>query len=65
MKAMMLMTVAALAATVAGGADAQSLRRRVLGVGTGTVRFSYEAAEGVCGNGRGNVSFRREGRTTM
>ncbi len=60
MRMMLMLAAAALAAAPAG---AQSLRSRVLGVGTGSVRFSYEAAEGVCGNGRGNVQIRRNGRT--
>ena len=34
---------------------AQSLADRVAAVGTGTVRFSFDAREGVCGNGR-NIS---------
>lgn len=41
--------------------EAQSLAQRVSAVRTGTVRFEYAAAEGVCGNGRGNISIRREG----
>ncbi len=45
----------------ASGLGAQSLAQRVSAVRTGTVRFEYAAAEGVCGNGRGNISVRREG----
>lgn len=45
--------------------NAQSLASRVSGVGTGTVRLSYAAAEGVCGNGRNSISIRRDdGRTS-
>jgi hypothetical protein len=52
-------------ALVAGQADAQTLRRRVEAVRDGSVRFEYPAAEGVCGNGRGNISVNRgRGRMT-
>lgn len=38
----------------------QSLEQRVTAVGTGTVRLSYAAKEGVCGNGQsGNIQVRR------
>ena len=38
---------------------AQSLEQRITSVGTGTVRMSYAAKEGVCGNGQGgNISIR-------
>lgn len=38
----------------------QTLAERVAAIGTGTVRLSYEAKEGVCGNGQGgNISIRR------
>jgi hypothetical protein len=38
----------------------QSLEQRVTSVGTGTVRLSYAAKEGVCGNGQsGNIQVRR------
>lgn len=38
----------------------QSLEQRITSVGTGTVRLSYAAKEGVCGNGQGgNISIRR------
>ncbi len=44
---------------------AQVLAQRVTSVRNGTVRFEYPAAEGVCGNGRGNISVRRgDGRST-
>ena len=37
----------------------QTLEQRVAAVGSGTVRLSYPAKEGVCGNGsRGNISYR-------
>lgn len=59
---MLVMTVAALG-PMAAGAGAQDLAARVRAAGDGTVRFAYAADEGVCGNGRGNISIRREGRT--
>jgi hypothetical protein len=39
---------------------AQSLASRVSAVRNGTLRFSFPAREGVCGNGRGNISIRSE-----
>lgn len=40
----------------------QTLEQRVAAVGTGTVRLSYAAKEGVCGNGQnGNISYRPAG----
>lgn len=59
--------LAGLVATVigAGSAQAQSLAERVAAVGTGTVRLEYASRQGVCGNGRGNISLRHgDGRTT-
>ncbi len=44
---------------------AQGLGQRVVAVSSGTVRFEYPAAEGVCGNGRDNISIRRSGRMTI
>jgi hypothetical protein len=38
---------------------AQSLRSRVEAVRSGSVRFEFPAADGVCGNGRSNISIRR------
>jgi hypothetical protein len=38
---------------------AQTLARRVEATRSGTVRFEFPAAEGVCGNGRNNISIRR------
>lgn len=46
-------------------ASAQTLAQRVATVRTGTVRFSYPSAPGVCGNGRGNISVGREGTRTV
>lgn len=50
----------AMVALAASGSTlmAQSLASRVSAVRTGTVRFSFPAREGVCGNGRGNISIR-------
>lgn len=50
-----------LAATITEAAGAQSLASRITSVGNGTVRFHFAAREGVCGNGRGNISIRRDG----
>jgi hypothetical protein len=47
-----VVTAAALAWVVPGSGLAQSLADRVAAVGTGHVRFSFDAREGVCGNGR-------------
>lgn len=45
---------------------AQDLAARVAAVGTGTVRLQFAADSGVCGNGRGSISVRRDdGRTTV
>jgi hypothetical protein len=41
-------------------ADAQTLRERVAATRNGTVRFEFAAADGVCGNGRGNIQIKRE-----
>jgi hypothetical protein len=38
---------------------AQTLAEQVAAVGSGTVRFQFASREGVCGNGRGNISIRR------
>ncbi|HRN54247.1 MAG TPA: HEAT repeat domain-containing protein [Gemmatimonadaceae bacterium] len=46
--------------------SAQDLASRVAAVGSGTVRLQFAADSGVCGNGRGNISVRRDdGRTTV
>lgn len=50
---------------VASTVEAQSLRARLAEVRSGSVRFAFPAADGVCGNGRGNISIRRgSGRMT-
>ena len=41
-------------------AQAQNLAARVRQAGDGTVRFSFAAREGVCGNGRNNISIRSD-----
>ncbi len=50
---------------VASGLGAQGLGGRVVAVGSGTVRFEYPAADGVCGNGRDNISVRRGAHSTF
>jgi HEAT repeats len=54
-----LILSAAVVAVFGGTLEAQSIASRVGGVRSGTVRMSYPAAAGVCGNGRGNISVRR------
>lgn len=54
----MLAVAMAATATVATPVAAQSLAERVAAVGSGTVRFEFASREGVCGNGRGNISVR-------
>lgn len=49
----------------AGGLRAQELAARISAVGSGTVRFEFPAAEGVCGNGRDNIGVRRGGRMSI
>ena len=48
-----------MAAAAGAQVEAQDLAQRIGAVWSGTVRFEYPAAEGVCGNGRGNISVRR------
>lgn len=52
------MAVAACLATTAVGA--QDLGRRIASVKNGTVRFSFAARPGVCGDGRNNISVRND-----
>lgn len=47
----------ATALMVAAPLAAQSLADRIAAVGSGTVRLSFEAKDGVCGNGRGSISI--------
>jgi hypothetical protein len=49
---------AALLVLVSGSLSAQSIADRVARAPDGKVRFSYAAREGVCGNGRNNISIR-------
>jgi hypothetical protein len=51
---------AMLVALAAAPVAAQSLAERVAAAKSGTVRFSFETRDGVCGNGR-NVSIRDDG----
>jgi hypothetical protein len=55
----MTRTILALAAALglSAPAAAQTLSQRVAGAPDGTVRLSYAARPGVCGNGAGNISF--------
>ncbi|MHB1313575.1 MAG: HEAT repeat domain-containing protein [Gemmatimonadaceae bacterium] len=55
------MVLAAVAWAAAGRAGAQDLAHRVAQVKDGTVRFSFAAREGVCGNGRNGINVRGEG----
>lgn len=55
---MHLIAAALLVAAAAQGSAAQSLAQRVTAVGSGTVRLEFASKDGVCGNGRGNISMR-------
>lgn len=60
------MRTLALFVLAAGSLGAQDLASRVAAVGNGTVRLQFAADSGVCGNGRGNISIRRDdGRATV
>lgn len=50
--------VVALACVAPATAGAQDLGRRIGQVQDGTIRFSFAAKPGVCGNGRNNISVR-------
>lgn len=54
----------ALVALVATALQGQSLAARVAEQRDGTVRLEYAAAEGVCGNGRNNISIRHANGST-
>lgn len=54
-----VLVLAVLGGAAPGPGLAQSLADRIAAVGTGPVRFSFDAREGVCGNGR-NISWRSE-----
>ena len=58
-----MVVIAALGA--ASGLRAQGIAARVSAVGSGTVRFEFPAADGVCGNGRDNIGVRRGGRMSL
>jgi len=60
----MLRTSLVLVAFAASALNAQSLAARVEAVGTGTVRLEFAAADGVCGNGRNNISIRHNDGST-
>lgn len=62
MRATVLLLAAVLIAPTVSG---QSLESRIDAVRSGTVRFSFAAQPGVCGNGRGSISIRQsDGGTT-
>jgi hypothetical protein len=52
------MVLVAVACAASSRAGAQDLAHRVAQVKDGTVRFSFAAREGVCGDGRNNISVR-------
>jgi hypothetical protein len=54
----------ALVALAATAMQGQSLAARVADVGSGTVRMEYASADGVCGNGRNNISIRHSNGST-
>ena len=58
MTTLRLVGAAALLMMGAGSLPAQSIADRVARAPDGKVRFSYAAREGVCGNGRNNISVR-------
>jgi hypothetical protein len=58
MTTLRLAGAAALLRLAAGELPAQSIADRVARAPDGKVRFSYAAREGVCGNGRNNISVR-------
>jgi hypothetical protein len=55
-----IVAAAMLASTARAGA--QDLRTRIESAPDGIVRLSYASKEGVCGNGRGNISTHRHGK---
>ncbi len=57
-RSMRLAAMAIALAATGSTALAQSIASRIASVRDGTVRFEYPAREGVCGNGRGNISIR-------
>ena len=56
MRHVLVLAAALLAAPLQG----QSLADRIAAVGSGTVRLQFASREGVCGNGRGNISISRD-----
>jgi hypothetical protein len=57
---MTCLVAACAAAGASAPAGAQDLARRVAQVKDGTVRFSFASRDGVCGDGRNNISVRSE-----
>jgi HEAT repeat protein len=60
MRGVMRAAYLALVAGVPVSLAAQSLEQRVAAVGTGTVRMSFAAHPGVCGDGRNNIRSRQD-----
>ena len=58
--AMAAAMAAVTSAACTGVASAQSVAERVRQAGDGSVRFSFAAREGVCGDGRNNISVRND-----
>jgi HEAT repeat protein len=56
---MMYSASAAILVLLPASLGAQSLEQRVAAVGTGTVRMSFAAQPGVCGDGRNNIRSRQ------
>jgi hypothetical protein len=63
MRILRMMVVVTSVACLVTETGAQTLAQQVAAARSGTVRFSYPAAKGVCGNGRGNISVRRDERS--
>lgn len=53
--------LAALVMAAAASAEGQNLARQAAQLRDGTLRFSFAAREGVCGDGRNNISTRSDG----
>lgn len=64
MKNILLLPIATTLLFAASALNAQALEQRVAAVRSGTVRFEFPAADGVCGNGRDNISIRSGVRVT-
>ena len=65
MKPILFLPIATLLLSAAPTLNAQGLEQRVTAVRSGTVRFEFPAADGVCGNGRDNISIRSGAQVTV